>query len=99
MLTSHYLQEVEAAALAVAQVLLLPLAFGGGLFLPPEAFPSWLDAVSRVLPTRAGRDLLVGATTGADVGLTTLLVLAGWTVVAFALAGWAYRRDEGRRFT
>lgn len=34
------------AALAVAQALLLPLAFGGGLFLPPEAFPRWLDAIS-----------------------------------------------------
>lgn len=87
------------AALAVAQVLLLPLAFGGGLFLPPEAFPSWLDAISTALPTRAGRDLLVGATTGAPVSSTALLVLAGWTVAAFVLAGWAYRRDEGRRFT
>lgn len=87
------------AALAVAQALLLPLAFGGGLFLPPEQFPPWLDAVSTALPTRAGRDLLVGATTGAPVATTALLVLAGWTAAAFVLAGWAYRRDEGRRFT
>lgn len=87
------------AALAVAQALLLPLAFGGGLFLPPDQFPSWLDAVSTALPTRAGRDLLVGATTGAPVSPTALLVLAGWTVAAFALTGCAYRRDEGRRFT
>jgi len=87
------------AALAVAQALLLPLAFGGGLFLPPEQFPSWLDAISTALPTRAGRDLLVGATTGAPVSLIALFVLAGWTVTAFSMAGWAYRRDEGRRFT
>lgn len=87
------------AALAVAQVLLLPLAFGGGLFLPPEQFPSWLDASSTALPTRAGRDLLVGATTGAPVSPVALLVLAGWTITAFVLAGWAYRQDEGRRFT
>ena len=87
------------AALAVAQALLLPLAFGGGLLLPPEQFPTWLDAISTALPTRAGRDLLVGATTGAPVGWTALLVLACWTVGAFVLAGWAYRRDEGRRFT
>ena len=48
-------------------VLLFPLAFGGGLFIPPEGFPVWLDAVSRGLPTRAGRDLVVAGTTGADV--------------------------------
>lgn len=87
------------AALAVAQVLLLPLAFGGGLFLPPETFPDWLETVSRLLPTRSGRDLLVAATTGADVSAAAPVVLAVWTVLAFGLAGWAYRRDEGRRFT
>ena len=87
------------AALAMAQVLLLPLAFGGGLFLPPEMFPGWLEAISRLLPTRAGRDVLVGATTGEAVSGMAFAVLAAWTVLAFALAAWGYRRDEGRRFT
>jgi ABC-2 type transport system permease protein len=86
------------AALAVAQLLLLPLAFGGGLFLPPETFPGWLDAISTWLPTRAGRDLVVSATTGAALPGTTLLVLGGWSLLAGSLAVWAYRRDEGRRF-
>ena len=86
------------AALAVAQSLLLPPAFGGGPFLPPTAFPGWLDAISRWLPTRAGRDLVVAATTGADLPGTGLVMLAGWTVLTGALAVWAYRRDEGRRF-
>lgn len=87
------------AALAVAQALLLPLAFAGGLFLPPETFPGWLDAISRVLPTRAGRDQVVSATTGAELPGSTLPVLLAWTIVTFALAGWAYRRDEGRRYS
>ncbi|MEJ5947018.1 ABC transporter permease [Pseudokineococcus basanitobsidens] len=86
------------AALAVAQVLLLPLAFGGGLFLPPETFPGWLDAISAWLPTRAGRDLVVSATTGVDLPATTWPVLLGWTLLTGALAVRAYRRDEGRRF-
>jgi ABC-2 type transport system permease protein len=86
------------AALAVAQLLLLPLAFGGGLFLPPETFPGWLNAISTWLPTRAGRDLVVSATTGVNLPGTTLLVLGGWTLLAGSLAVWAYRRDEGRRY-
>lgn len=86
------------AAIAVAQALLLPLAFGGGLFLPPEMFPGWLDAISTWLPTRAGRDLMVWATTGADLPGAAVPVLLGWTIVTGALAVWAYRRDEGRRF-
>jgi ABC-2 type transport system permease protein len=86
------------AALAVAQSLLLPLAFGGGLFMPPETFPAWLDAISTWLPTRAGRDLVVAATTGAGLPGTALLMLGGWTVLTGSLAVWAYRRDEGRRY-
>jgi ABC-2 type transport system permease protein len=86
------------AALAVAQSLLLPLAFAGGLLLPPETFPGWLNLISMWLPTRAGRDLVVSATTGVGLPGTTLLVLAGWTVITSSLALGAYRRDEGRRF-
>ncbi len=86
------------AAVPVAQVLLFPLAFGGGLFIPPEGFPGWLDTISRALPTRAGRDLVIAATTGADLPVSALPVLALWAAVAGGLAVWAYRRDEGRRF-
>jgi len=86
------------AALAVAQSLLLPLAFGGGLFVPPETFPGWLNSISTWLPTRAGRDLVVSATTGVGLPGTTLVVLGCWTLLTGSLALWAYRRDEGRRF-
>ena len=85
------------AALAVAQLLLLPLAFAGGLFLPPEVFPDWLDAISSWLPTRAGRDLVVAAL-GAGLPATVWPVLLGWTALTAALAVLAYRTDEGRRF-
>jgi ABC-2 type transport system permease protein len=86
------------AAVPVAQVLLFPLAFGGGLFIPPDGFPDWLDAVSRALPTRAGRELVISATTSSDLPATALPVLAVWAAAAGAVAVWAYRRDEGRRF-
>lgn len=86
------------AALPVVQVVLFPLAFAGGLFLPPQAFPGWLDALSRGLPSRAGRDLLVEALTGQPAYSTALPVLAGWGVLFAGLAVAAYRRDEGRRF-
>ncbi len=87
------------AAIAVAQLLLLPLAVAGGLFFPPEMFPGWLDAVSRWLPTRAGRDAVVSAVTGGGLPAGALLGLAVWSALLGALAVWAYRRDEGRRFS
>ena len=86
------------AALPVVQVILFPLAFAGGLFLPPMMFPPWLDAVSQATPTRAGRDLLVQALTGEPAYALAWPVLLGWTVLFAALAVGAYRRDEGRRF-
>lgn len=86
------------AALPVVQVVLFPLAFAGGLFMPPEIFPGWLDGISRATPTRAGRELLVQALTGVEAYAAAIPVLLGWTAVFAALAAWSYRRDEGRKF-
>ncbi|MBE7699802.1 ABC transporter permease [Oerskovia sp. Sa1BUA8] len=86
------------AALPVVQVILFPLAFLGGLFVPPFLFPDWLNTISEATPTRAGRDLMIQALTGEPAYGLAWVVLLGWTVVFAALAVWAYRRDEGRRF-
>ncbi len=86
------------AAIAVAQVVNFPLAFIGGLMIPPQAFPAWLNTASLVTPARAARDLGVSAFTGADVAASTVPVLTGWSAALIALAFWATRRDQGRRF-
>lgn len=86
------------AAIAIVQVVLFPMAFAGGLFLPPQAFPDWLNTLSQALPSRAGRDLLVETLTGVPAYAGALPVLVGWGVLFTAFALWAYRRDEGRRF-
>ena len=86
------------AAVAVTQLLVFPLGFGGGMFLPPELFPDWLDAVSRLLPSRAARDVVVPVVTGGSFSAGAVVVLVAWSVVLAALASLAYRRDEGRRF-
>ncbi|WP_199424787.1 ABC transporter permease [Actinotalea solisilvae] len=86
------------AAIAVVQVILFPIAFAGGLFMPPQVFPDWLDALSRALPSRAGRDLLVETLTDLPAYAGALPVLLGWGALFMVFALWAYRRDEGRRF-
>lgn len=88
----------QKAAVAVTQVLLLPLAFLGGLFLPPFLFPGWLNAVSLGTPTRAARDFVIGVVTDEPIPSSTLPVLGGWAIVLLLLAVWAYRRDEGDRY-
>lgn len=86
------------AAIAVVQVVLFPMAFAGGLFLPPFLFPSWLNAISLALPSRAARDIMVQITTGETAPVSSWPVLLGWTALFAVLAIVAYRRDEGRRF-
>lgn len=87
------------AALAVAQVLFLPLAVGGGLMSDPNHMPGWMSAISPYLPTRGAGELMWAALTDFTVDPKAIAMLAAWTVVLAVVAGWAYRRDEGVRFS
>lgn len=86
------------AAIAVIQVLFFGLAFGGGLFLPPQLFPSWLNTVSEFLPSRQARDFVIWAVQGGELTPLTWLGLIGWTIILLILALILFRRDEGRRY-
>lgn len=86
------------AAVPVTQLIFLPVAFGGGLLLPPELFPGWLQVVSSLLPSRGARDLVVWTVSGATPSALAVGMFVLWTVVLGGLATWAYRRDEGRRY-
>jgi ABC-2 type transport system permease protein len=85
------------AALAVAQIMFLPLAFGGGLLSAPGNAPGFVETVAPYLPTRGAAELVWAAVGDFEVSGTSMLALAAWTVAAAALAAWAYRRDEGIR--
>jgi len=85
-------------AIAVVQVLFLGLAFGGGLFLPPEVFPAWLNAISEFLPSRQARDFVIWVVQGGTIEPLTVIGLVVWTVLLLALSLLLFRRDEGRRF-
>ena len=86
------------AAIAITQVAMFLLAFGGGLFLPPIMFPGWLDAVSKVLPVRQAREIVVSAATGTQIPLWAVSGILAWILALGALAIWLYRRDQGRRY-
>ncbi len=86
------------AALPVANILNLALAFGGGLFFRPEFMPGFLDGISRLLPSRHMGELAWAAVLGVPWPTETVLWLAGYTVAFAVLAVWGYRRDEGTRY-
>lgn len=87
------------AAIVVAQVVFFPLAFGGGLLSAPDQAPGFVEAVAPFLPTRGAVELMWAATGDYPVNPLSMLMLGVWVVLLAVLAGWAYRRDEGRRFS
>jgi ABC-2 type transport system permease protein len=87
------------AAIVVAQVLFFPLAFGGGLMTAPGGAPSFVETIAPYLPTGGSVRLMWSAVGDYPVDASSLIALAGWTTALAAFAVWAYRRDEGRRFS
>lgn len=69
-------------------VALMAMAILGGLWFPADAFPGWLQAISRATPTYWIGEIGRSFATGAAFPLEGLGVLGGWTgalVVAAAL--------------
>lgn len=87
------------AAIVVAQLVFFPLAVGGGLLTGPDNAPRFITAIAPYLPTRGAVELMWAAVSDFRVRPLSLTMLVVWVVVLLGLAGWAYRRDEGRRFS
>jgi ABC-2 type transport system permease protein len=89
------------SAVAVINLIYLPTAFASGLFFPKQLLPSFIQSISPYLPLHFFGQLgwdAVGAPTDGNV-TTDWLYLAAYGVLFFAIALWAYRREEGRKFT
>lgn len=87
------------AAIVVAQLLFFPMAVGGGLLFSPTATPRFIEVVAPFLPTRGAVELMWAAVGDFAIDPLALAMLGVWIVVLAVLAAWAYRRDEGRRFS
>ena len=86
------------AAIAVVQVMMFGLAFGGGLFLPPVMFADWLNTLSQFLPSRQAREVVIWAVSGGELPAWAWIGVVAWTVGLLLLALLLFRRDEGRRY-
>jgi ABC-2 type transport system permease protein len=89
------------SAVAVINLIYLPTAFASGLFFPKQLLPSFIQSIAPYLPLHFFGQLgwdAVGAPTDGSV-TTDWLYLAAYGVAFFALALWAYRREEGRKFS
>ncbi|MEU4677520.1 ABC transporter permease [Micromonospora sp. NPDC023737] len=87
------------AAIVVAQIIFFPLAFGGGLLSAPDEAPGFIEVIAPYLPTRGAVELMWATVGDYPAHPLSLTMLGVWVVALATLAVWAYRRDEGRRFS
>lgn len=84
------------SAQPVMTITSIGLAVLGGLWAPVSTFPDGIATIARMLPSYRFADLGWSArSTGAPDPLD-LAFVAGWAVLAFALAAWRYRSAEQR---
>ncbi len=86
------------SAVAVANLLYLPLAYVGGLWIPPQNLPSRVAEISLLTPTRHAGEIAWAIIEGRALPLSSLAWLFGYALVFAMLAYWGYRRDETRRY-
>lgn len=82
------------AALPLANLIYLPLAFMGGMWMPPEMLPEVVQTLSPYLPSRQWMELVWPAVAGGTWEAKNWLAVAAFTVAFALLAAWAQRRDE-----
>ena len=96
VLVGSYAKTPEAVA-AVANFLMIPMAFLSGSFFPLDAMPGWMQDFSVILPLRYLNDGITQALTGSgslgDIAVECA-VLAGFTVVIGAIALRTFRWSD-----
>lgn len=94
-----YLSGPAAAVIAI-NLVFLPMSFASGIFIPINALPRFIQDVAPYLPLYHLGHIAWNAVGVAypDIA-TSVLWLAGYTIVFVALTLWAVRREDDRRFS
>jgi ABC-2 type transport system permease protein len=85
------------AAVPIATACNLLLAYAGGLWMPPQYLPEFVQRISPYLPTRMFADLL-WSVTGNGRAPAALAGLSLYTLIFAVVATIGYRRDERKRY-
>ena len=84
-------------AVPIANLLYLPLAYFGGLWMPPSMLPDFVARISPLTPTRHLGELAWASVMGRDLPWASVQVLALYAAVAALVALVMWRRDEALR--
>jgi ABC-2 type transport system permease protein len=86
------------SAVAIVNLVFMPMAFASGLWIPVEMLPPVVRSISPFLPPYHLAQLALG-TIGAGVGApawTHVVTLVGFTALGLGFAWIGYRRDEDK---
>ncbi len=86
------------SALPIANLIYLPMALGGGLWMPPEALPRAIALLSPYLPSRHYGEIAWAVARGETTPAISWLCLLGYALVFGCTAVLGYRRDESRNY-
>lgn len=86
------------AALPIANLSYLSLAYAGGLWIPPQNLPKLVATISPYLPTRLYAEATWSAVQGQGWRIAPWLGLVAYAIGAGLLAVWGYQRDEGQNY-
>ncbi|WP_433208206.1 ABC transporter permease [Dactylosporangium sp. CS-047395] len=74
----------------------LGMSIVGGLWLPLDVMPGWVQAIGRLLPTHAYADMSWRVAFGGAPTVGDVAILAVWLALFAALASWGFRRSVRR---
>lgn len=83
------------AAMAGGVVTMMAMAIFGGLWMPLETFPSWMQQIGHAMPTYWISRLGQWSMYGGELPATGLLVIGAWTLVLGVLCAFSLRRAVG----
>lgn len=83
------------AAMAGGVITMMAMAIFGGLWMPLEAFPTWMQQLGQAMPTYWISQLGQWTMHGEELPVTGLLVIGAWTLVLGLLCALGMRRAVG----
>ena len=85
------LASTPEAVAAVANCLMVPMAFLSGSFFPLDAMPSWMQTISWILPLRYFNDGVTAALTGSGGAGDIALACGGLVAFTVVFGAFAFR--------
>ncbi|WP_087484750.1 ABC transporter permease [Brachybacterium massiliense] len=83
------------AAMAGGVITMMAMAIFGGLWMPLETFPTWMQQLGQAMPTYWISQLGQWTTQGGELPVTGLAVIGAWTLVLGLLCALGMRRAVG----